>query len=90
MDSSVHFDFVTSMFSNNAEREDEIDFVVPGDWFYNYFNEHRADFADYKDVADFVSRFEDDDTEQLAFNIFNAAMADGVAVSSVEPGLLGM
>lgn len=89
----VTFEFVTAMYSNNAEQTTEVEFTVPEDWAHNYF-EHSRDFLESKTFKEFVEGFNDLD-EATCDRVLRDAATDGVIfhtnieLNSIDSTLLG-
>ena len=89
----VTFEFVTAMYSNNAEQTTEVEFTVPEDWALNYF-ERSQDFLESKTFKEFVEGFNDLD-EATCDRVLRDAATDGVVfhtnieLNSIDSTLLG-
>jgi hypothetical protein len=91
----VTFEFVTAMYSNNAEQTTEVEFTVPETWardeLLKLATTTHLGFADFKS---FVEKFGDLD-EEVCDRVLRDAATDGVIyhtnieLNSIDATLLG-
>lgn len=91
----VTFEFVTAMYSNNAEQTTEVEFTVPETWARNEMLKLAADTQlASDDFRTFVENF-DDLEEAVCDRVLRDAATDGVIyhtnieLNSIDSTLLG-
>ena len=91
----VTFEFVTAMYSNNAEQTPEVEFTVPETWARNEMSKLAADTQLVSDdFGTFVENFGDLE-EAVCDRVLRDAATDGVIyhtnieLNSIDSTLLG-
>ena len=91
----VTFEFVTAMYSNNAEQTTEVEFTVPETWAREELKKFAAvAHLDPDDFKSFVEKFGDLD-EEVCDRVLRDAATDGVIyhtnieLNSIDATLLG-